>query len=194
MNNTRDYLLSPVDLRIYQDWAPALSFAETLINKSKTNYSDIRPAGNVNFYDMGLVGSVGHHIISDHWYIVSGAWMRKHLKWLDKLIDDMAEIEPDPTITFARSDVTEHIDIAAGPTALNYPIFTADAETWVRDKDGKIYSYPSNANKPWLLHTHQPHGITVRDGYRVALGMHFSKEYPVVRAWFDNHPNLVYGE
>jgi hypothetical protein len=192
--NTRDYLLSPVDFKIYQDWTPVLNFAETLIAKSKEINSEIRPKGNVDFYDLGPVGSVGHHHISEHWYIVSGAWMRKHLPWLNKMMADLAEIEPDPTITFARSDVTEHIDIAAGPTALNYPIFTADAETWIRDDDGQEYSYPSNADQPWLLHTHKPHGIRVRSPYRVAFGMHFGKEYPEVRAWFDAHPNLVYGE
>jgi hypothetical protein len=194
MKNPSEYLLSPIKLRIYQDWQPAIDQAEILVRQSKIRHSDIRRVGNVDFHDIGALGSVGHHYISRHWYILSGGWMRKHFKWLNKMCEDMAEIEPDPTLTIARSDVAEHVDLGAGPTAMNYPVFTADAETWVRDDDGTEYSYPSIANEPWMLHTHVPHGVRLRSPFRVCLGVHFAKDYRTVRAWFDKHPDLVYGE
>lgn len=182
--------MSPVDLRIEQDWEPVVEQAKLLIQKSKIHNSEIIPYGNATFYHIGPLGSVSHHHISKNWHNVVGPWTKKYLPWLEKMLDDMAELGPKYAISVMDGDGAEHIDFDDVPTALNYPIATTNAETYI-NYNGTEYCYPSIADQPWLLTTQYPHGVRNLE-FRVVFNIHFEKTYPEVRQWFDNHPGLVY--
>lgn len=191
--NSEDVVCCPISLKIYQDWEPALKMSESLIDKSATHHSDIRRVANTDFHDLGPLGSVGYHYISERWNIVSGIWMHKYFPWLKQMREDFKELTPDFTLTIARSDITEHIDADTWPCAINYPLFTADAETYLKC-NGNEYTYPSNADEPWLLTTQLVHGVRNPSKYRACFSIHFAEPYSVVKSWFDAHPNLVYGK
>ena len=183
-------------LTIKQDWTPVIKFAETLISKSKERIGKSRPCsaqGNVDFYDMGNIGSVGNHRISQDWNIVSGNWLRKYCTWLHKAEEDLKELGPDFTITIARSDIAEHVDQNSFPTAINYPIGTTSAETYIKS-GGQEYTYPSNSNEAWMITTQLPHGVrNPLNELRIAFSIHFATDFATTKTWFDSRPNLVYG-
>lgn len=183
-------VISPVNLLIVQDWDSVISQAKQLIKKSKINNTEIVPYGNATFYHIGPLGSVCQHDISENWHNVVGPWAKKYLPWLDHLMADMASLEPRYAISVMDGYGGEHTDFPDVPTALNYPISTTSAETYVK-YNGSEYCYPSIANRPWLLDTQYPHGVRNTE-FRVVFNLHFGKKYQEVKQWFDNHPALVY--
>jgi hypothetical protein len=183
--------VSPVDLKIIQDWSVVMTMVETIIAKSKTHYTEIRPYGNATFYDLGNYGSVIHHHISENWFMVHSKLLEKHLTWLPKMLADMAELSPTWLISVLDSNAAEHTDFSHYPTALNYPINTTNAMTYVKYLNSE-YTYPSIADQPWLLSTKFPHGVRNTE-HRLVFNMHFGAEYDAVKSWLDQHPNLVYG-
>jgi len=178
-------------MRINQDWSKIISIAEDLISKSRTRYSEIVPYGNATFYHIGLLGSVSHHHISENWHNVSGIWINKYIPWIKQMEKDMVELEPTYQMSIMNGNGAEHVDFPNLPTALNYPIETTDAISYVL-VDGMEHTYPSIADQPWLLNTQYPHGVR-NTQYRLVFNMHFGRPYDVVKSWFNAHPALVYG-
>lgn len=189
---TSDFLLSPVDLTIHQDWAPVLEQAQQLIPRSKIQNSGIEPYGNSTFYHIGMMGSVSHHHISENWHMVVGNWTKKYLKWINTMLHDMEELEPVYGLSIMIGSGAEHTDYDNVPTALNYPIATTNAVTYVKYNDQE-FTYPSWANRPWILNTQFPHGVRNDQTLRVVFNLHFAKKYPIVKQWFDARPGLTYG-
>jgi hypothetical protein len=188
--NTEEFLLAPVKLNIVQDWTEVLSRAQDLIFRSKTHNTEILPYGNSTFYHIGPMGSVIQHDISESWHNVVGPWTNRYLPWLKTMMSDMAELEPRYAISVMVGNGGEHTDFDDVPTAFNYPIETTSAETYV-NYQGQEYTYPSLANKPWILNTQYPHGVRNSE-FRAVFNLHFGKEYSIVKQWFDSHPNLIY--
>jgi hypothetical protein len=183
--------VSPVDLKIIQDWSKVVTMVNTIIEKSKTHHSEIRPYGNATFYDLGNHGSVIHHHISENWFMVHSKLLEKHLTWLPKMLADMSDLNPTWLISVLNSNAAEHTDFNHYPTALNYPINTTNAETYVKYLNQE-FTYPSITDQPWLLSTKNPHGVRNNE-LRLVFNMHFGADYDVVRQWLDFRPNLVYG-
>ena len=138
--NTASFLLSPIKLKINQDWTPVVERAQDLILRSKTKNSEVSPYGNATFYHIGPLGSVSHHHISKNWHNVVGPWTRKYLPWLDTMLTDMAELEPKYSISIMIGDGAEHVDFTDVPSAFNYPITTTNAETYIKYQ-GQDYTY-----------------------------------------------------
>lgn len=189
--NPENFLLSPINLKINQDWLPVIERSQDLILQSKTKNTEVLPYGNATFYHIGPLGSVSHHHISENWHNVVGPWTRKYLPWLDTMLADMAELEPKYGISIMIGNGAEHVDFSDVPSAFNYPITTTNAETYIKYQ-GQEYTYPSQADEPWLITTQYPHGVRNTE-LRVVFNVHFGKEYSVVKQWFDARPNLVYG-
>lgn len=187
----REFLISPVDIKINQDWQRVTEMAKDLIHRSKTQYSEIKPVGNTNYYHLGPLGSVGHHYVSLDWHFVGGPWVNKYLPWAQQMLDDMKDLNPNFVLSVANGDIAEHIDFDTYPTAVNYPIYDTDAETYVLDQD-REYKYPSLKDQAWMLNTQYPHGVR-NTGTRVVITMKFATDYQTTRAWFDAHPGLIYG-
>jgi hypothetical protein len=189
-DNPRDFLVSPVDVKIHQDWSEVIKRTNNLIEHAKTKNTQVEPYGNATFYHIGALGSVAHHHISENWHYVVGPWTHKYLPWLTCMMKDMAELEPKYAIGIMIGDGAEHVDFTGVPTAFNYPINTTHAETYVRYQ-GQEYTYPSIQDQPWILNTQYPHGV--RNGeVRLVFNIHFGKTYQQVKKWFDQNPNLVY--
>ena len=191
--NVNNFLLSPVDLRIVNDWQLVVDSAEGIIEKSKTNYTEIKPYGHSTFYHLGQLGSVGHHHISDNWHnvhILPSPWTKKYLPWLGQLLNDMKELGPTYAISIMRGNGAEHTDYNTYPCALNYPMTTTDAYTYIK-YEGQEHGYPSLIDEPWILATGYPHGVR-NIGLRTVFNLHFTVDYPTVLRWFDKHPNLIY--
>ena len=189
--NIQDHLLAPVQLKIVQDWTPVIERAQDLIVRSKTQNTEVLPYGHSTFYHIGPLGSVSQHDISNNWHNVVGPWTKKYLPWLEQMMTDMAELEPRYAISVMIGNGGEHVDFEDVPTAFNYPIATTNAETYVTYQ-GQQYTYPSRADEPWILNTQYPHGVRNTE-FRMVFNLHFGKEYPVVKQWFDTTPNLIYG-
>jgi hypothetical protein len=189
--NIDNFLLSPVKLKFNQDWTPALNIAQKLIDRVKTQHSDVRVRSNTTFYDLGPIGSVGHHHISDDWHTVTGDWTTKYLTWLPKLLADTAELVPQYSINIMNGNGAEHTDFPDVPTALNYPLNTTGAETYLL-YEGQEYCHPSLIDQPWLINTQYPHGVRNTE-CRLVFNMHFAADYVTVKKWFDQRPSLVYG-
>jgi hypothetical protein len=168
-----------------------MDMVNNIIAKSKTNHTEVRPYGNATFYDLGMYGSVIHHHISENWYMVQSKLLEKQLTWLPKLLTDMAELEPTWLISVLKSDAAEHTDFSTYPTALNYPINTTQAQTYVRQGTTE-FTYPSIANEPWLLATEFPHGVRNSET-RYVFNLHFGAKFDIVKQWFESRPNLRYG-
>ena len=188
--NIRENLLAPVQLKIVQDWTPVVERAQDLIVRAKTQTSEVLPYGHATFYHIGPLGSVCQHDISENWHNVVGPWTKKYLKWLDTMMADMAELEPRYAISIMHGTGGEHTDFSDVPTAFNYPIATTSAQTYVKYQEQE-YTYHSLVDEPWILNTQYPHGVRNTE-LRVVFNLHFGKEYPVVKQWFDSHPNLIY--
>lgn len=188
--NPRDFLLSPVDLTITQDWDPVVKLAQSLIEKSKTHHTEVVPHGNATFYHLGNLGSVSHHHVSGGWHNVVLNSAKKYLTWLPKMLSDMAELGPTWAISIMTTNGALHVDYDTYPAAVNYPINTTKAETYILYKDNE-YTYPSIKDAPWMLATGAPHGVRNTE-LRLVFNLHFSASYSEVRTWFDQHPNLVY--
>ena len=182
--------ISSVKLKINQDWNPVLDMVNTIIAKSKTIHSEVRPYGNATFYDLGNYGSVIHHHISANWYMVHSKLLESKLTWLPRMLTDMAELKPTWLISVLNTDAAEHTDFDHYPTALNYPINTTKAQTYVKF-NGTELTYPSLANEPWLLCTQYPHGVRNTET-RYVFNMHFGANYDSVLHWFDSRTNLCY--
>jgi hypothetical protein len=189
-NNPKDFLVSPVSVKIHQDWSEVIERAQNLIKHAKTKNTRVEPDGNATFYHIGSLGSVSHHHISENWHQVVGPWTYKHLPWLPCLMKDMAELDPRYAISIMVGDGAEHVDFVDAPTAFNYPITTTDAFTYV-NYQGQEYTYPSIAGQPWILNTQYPHGVRNNE-LRLVFNLHFGQSYQQVKKWFDQHPNLVY--
>ena len=187
----RDFLLSPVDLKIVQDLGSIVELSQMLIVESKTKHTEVVPHGNATFYHLGTLGSVAHHHVSGGWHNVVLNNGAKHLPWLHKMLDDMKDLAPTWAMSIMTSNGALHVDYDTYPTALNYPINTTNAVTYI-EYQGQEYTYPSIADRPWMLETGYPHGVRNNE-LRLVFNLHFGAKYPEVRAWFDQHPELVYG-
>jgi hypothetical protein len=188
---------SPVDLKINQDWLEVVAVSQNLIKLSKTHNSAVRrpvkdgkPDNNI-FYDIGDLGSVSDHQPSKSWHMVHSPYLAKYLNWLPNMLEDMRELDPTWGISIAVDDLGEHTDKDLYPCALNYPIDTTSAETYIRYQNQE-YTYPSLADQPWILDTQHPHGVR-NQGLRVVFNLHFSADYTTVKNWFNSRPGLVYG-
>jgi len=188
--NPENFLLSPVRLKIIQDWNPVLEICHDFIDKAKISATQTEPHGNSTLYYMGKLACVSHHNISQNWYTVTGLWPKKYLGWLKKMLSDMAELQPTYNISILVGDAAQHVDWPSEPTAFNYPITETAANTYVKYKDQE-YTYPSKADEPWILNTQYPHGVKNTE-FRPVFNLHFGKEYAVVKKWFDDRPDLVY--
>jgi hypothetical protein len=116
------------------------------------------------------------------------------MPWLSGMLDKMSELNPDDgAISYMIGEGAGHIDAPHMKAALNYIFYNTDktACTWVL-LDANKETYPSDVNTAWLLDTQQLHGIS-NTGERWALSIHFNAEYNLVKEWFDNHPNLIFG-
>jgi len=189
-DNPKDFLVSPVDVKIHQDWTFVIQRARILIEQSKIKNTEIQPYGNATFYHIGALGSVSQHHISENWHYVIGPWTNKYLPWLNQMMTDMVELEPRYAISIMIGDGAEHVDFVDVPTAFNYPITTTDAFTYVNYQDHE-YGYPSLEDQPWILNTQYPHGVR-NNQLRLVFNLHFGQPYQQVKKWFDQHPNLVY--
>jgi len=189
-DDLKDFLVSPVDVKIHQDWSFVIQRASVLIEQSKSKNTEIQTYGNATFYNIGALGCVSQHHISENWHYVVGPWTHKHIPWLDQMMKDMAELEPMYAISIMIGNGAEHVDFATVPTAFNYPINTTQAETYV-SYQGQEYTYPSLEDQPWILNTQYPHGVRNNE-LRLVFNLHFGKSYQQVKKWFDQNPNLVY--
>ena len=145
-------------------------------------------------YSLGGLGSISKHRPSKAWYRLASPVINKSIPWLDTLLNDMVELNPDEgAISYMDGIGGEHIDLPDWPTAINYIFYNTDdtAYSWVTDSTVQE-TYPSVVNTAWLLNTQQLHGIK-NAGERWALSIHFNDKYQKVKEWFDNHPNLKYG-
>ena len=103
----------------------------------------------------------------------------------------MSELKPRYGISIMEGDGAEHVDYSDVPSALNYPVNSTNAHTFVKFNEVE-YTYPSIENQPWLLNTQYPHGVK-NTQFRTVFNMHFEQPFPVTKAWFAARPNLVYG-
>ena len=189
------FLLSPVDLTINQDWSKVIPFAQNLIKLSKTHHSEVKLGSeyhdNNSFYHLGPLGSVSDHEFSENWHIIHSPYLFKYMPWLLTLLDDMKELDVTWGISIAIGDAAEHTDKKTYPCALNYPINTTQANTYIK-YENQEYTYPSIADQPWILNTQYPHGVRNTEE-RYVFNIHFSADYTTVKNWFDSKPGLVYG-
>lgn len=185
-----EYLISPLNFKIRQDWAKILSQADLLISRAKIQHSEVEEKGQTNHYHLGPLGSVSHHYGDLDWNDVHGPWVYKYAPWLKTLEDDTRHLGMSWSINIATSTIKTHVDFAHNPTAVIYPINTTHAETYVMVED-KEYVYPSVSDQPWILNTQYPHGVRNNEK-RVTLNLKFKADYATVKQWFDSQNNKVY--
>lgn len=190
MKKPEDFLLSPVDITIHQDWAFVVELTKNLIEQSKIKNSEVLPYGNSTFYHIGNLGSVVHHHISDNWHCATGPWTNKYMPWINRMMKDMKDLKPDYGIGIMIGNGAEHVDYPRVPTAFNYLINTTKAETYIKYEDQE-YTYPSIEGQAWILNTQYPHGVRNNE-LRLVFNMHFEVPYEKVKQWFDARPGLVY--
>jgi hypothetical protein len=181
-----------LDLTIQQDWNAIID--QTLRLLALEEKASSETVGASDHYLLGQLGTISKHNPSKSWYRVASPVVNRSMPWLVDWLDSMSELKPDDScISFLRGNGKEHIDVPEMKTALNFIIANTDSEafTWIRD--GEIYeTYPSKVNTAWLIDTQKLHGIE-NVGERWSLSIHFNEEYEVVKSWFDNRPNLKYG-
>ena len=188
-----DFLISPIDLKINQDWTALVAMGTKIASTPpiESNIIPDRPGGNTINFQIGRTCKVSRHKYSEDWCLLYGEWGLKYLPWLPKMLDDMKEIDPVWALSIANGSCGEHVDWEEVPSAINYPINTSGAVTFVKYEDQE-YSYPSISDQPWLLNTQYPHGIRSTE-LRLAFSLRFSVDYKIVRSWFNKNPGLVYG-
>jgi hypothetical protein len=185
-----NFLLSPVDLKIIQDWNPILEICKEWIEQATQHPTATEPYGTATLYHLGKLICVGQHRASENWFTVNGPWPKKYLTWLDQMLTDMVELEPVYNVSILVGNAAEHTDWPSAPTAFNYPITKTDAKTYVKYQDTE-HTYLSLPDQPWILNTQYPHGVKNTE-FRPVFNLHFGKEFAVVKKWFDDHPGLVY--
>jgi hypothetical protein len=184
---------SRVSLTIEHDWKTTIDKFHKL-SKLEKNSIESYSYGNSQHFELGSLGNISKHTPSDHWYRLSGIVLHKTMPWLTDMLSLMKEIKPnDGEISYIKGNGAAHIDLPHMQTALNYIFYNSDssAYTWV-EHDGKKEKYISEVNTAWLLDTQKTHGIE-NSGDRWTLSIHFNTDYKTAREWFNDHPNLQFG-
>jgi hypothetical protein len=185
-----EFLIAPLNFKIQQDWTKILSTAEILINRAKTQHTEVCEQGYAYFYHLGPLGSITHHYGDVDWNDATGPWIYKHAPWLKTLENDTRHLGMTWSISISTNNINTHVDFDHNPTAVIYPINTTDAETYVI-VDDKEHVYPSMSDQPWILNTQYPHGVRNNEK-RVTLNLKFKADYATVKQWFDSQKNKVY--
>lgn len=183
-----------VDLKIEHDWGQTKKVSKNLIGlesraETKSMY------GNSEHLTIGNLGVLSKHEPSESWYRIASPVVNKTMPWLAKMLDLFAELKPDDgAISLMCGSGAEHIDLPHMQSALNFIFDNTDnnAYTWV-EYDDHFEQYPSIINTAWILDTQKPHGIT-NTGERWALSIHFNTDYHIVKNWFEQHPQLIFGK
>lgn len=181
-----------IDLTINHNWAPTLNAVKKLLDLEPNAHC--YDYGNAKHYDLKSLGTISKQVYSESWRRISSPVLKKSLPWLDDFLLTMAELKPDDgALSLMIGQGAGHVDWPHMQTALNYIIDNTDenAYTWVEDGDTRE-TYPSTVNTAWLLNTQKLHGIENK-GIRWSLSIHFNQDYSVVSKWFDEHPNLIFG-
>lgn len=182
-----------VDLVIEQDW----SRTKTVMNKLRELeiHAIQSQHGLSTHYQLGSLGTLSKHNLSQSWYRVASATINQTMPWLAELLEQLQELLPDNgCISYMQGPGAEHVDDPNMKSALNFIFENSDtgAYTWVKHNE-HYETYPSDINTAWILDTQKPHGIE-NTGERWSLSIHFNTEYDKVKQWFDNNPSLIFGK
>lgn len=181
-----------IPLTIYHNWDNTISVMKKLMLLKQ--HASSEEFGYAMHYNLGAIGTLSEHTLSDWWYRLAGPAINKTMPWITEMLEMFSELDPDDgCISCMHGTGKEHIDLPHNKTALNYIFQNTDpaAYTWVKTDNGDE-QYSSDVGSAWLLDAHKSHGI-YNTGERWSLSIHFNQEYSVVKKWFDAHPNLVFG-
>ena len=180
-----------VDIQIQHDWTKTMDITRKVLSL-KDSVEESTKFGYSDHYDLGQLGNISDHRLSESWYRISSRLIRNTMPWLPSLLDALKELGPDQgDISYLSGDAGGHIDQKTTPSALNYIFYNTDpdAHTWIRDESGYEEIYPSIINTSVILNAHVPHGIK-NNGDRWALSIHFNSDYETTKQWFNRNPLL----
>lgn len=183
-----------VDLKIHHPWDQTKKLVKNLVALEPRTQSQAM-YGDSTHFELGNIGVLSKHNLSESWYRVASPLVNKTMPWLEQMLDTFSSLNPDDSaISYMLGNGGEHVDWPHMQTALNFVFDNTDsnAYTWVKNSD-HIETYPSIVNTAWILDTQKPHGIT-NSGERWALSIHFNRDYAEVKEWFDKHPQLIFGK
>jgi hypothetical protein len=178
-----------VPLTIYHDWTSTIECANKLMALKKNQQPE--QFGLSDHYSLKSLGNISEHRPSKSWFRVSSQLVNQTMPWLDQLLENMKELEPDDgAISLLNSDGASHVDLPFIPSALNYIFYSTDpkAYTWIRHND-QLQTHPSTPNSAWIIDTQKEHGI-VNTGTRYTLNIHFGVDYSTLKRWFDRQSPL----
>ena len=183
-----------VDLRIEHDWGQTKKVSNNLI--ALESRAETRSMyGNSEHLTIGNLGVLSKHEPSKSWYRIASPVVNKTMPWLANMLDLFSELKPDDgAISLMFGSGAAHVDMPHMQSALNFIFDNSDnnAYTWV-EYDDHFEQYPSIINTAWILDTQKPHGIA-NSGERWTLSIHFNTDYHIVKSWFEQHPQLIFGK
>lgn len=198
-------LATKISIKFQQDWSGLIAKYEhlkQLLNNNPNAKGKWIEAYKANRYDFGASGSyLSFDSITEQPGMAStinGQIVEDLLPWIDQLKSDLSELSV-ANIGFQGNNgpLKRHTDgkvdsSLVGHCKLNYCINNYDAISYVQ-RDDVVETYPSVKDGAYLLDTTAEHWVEAV-GQRYLFQISFDDPFEKVLAWFEQHPNLVYGK
>ena len=196
--------VAQINIKFNQDWSKIID----LLHHVQEKYNNgLLKQGQwieeymITRYDLGTMGSfIPLDSITKNpktGSTINGLLLETLLPWSKKLKSDFRNSGL-VSLAFLEccEDLEPHVDGQepgiVGHCRLNYIVYDCDSVTYL-DNDGLIENYPSIGGTAWLVDTTKLHWVKNGEK-RYLFQLMFHRPFSEVYEWFEQHPNLTYGD